>query len=71
MHQPVENAVGQGGITNLLVPLGDRQLTGEDHRAHLVAVLADFQEVAPLGVGQGRHGPVVHQQHVEAGQSGK
>src|SRR5436190_21514206 len=37
VHQPVENAVGPGGIADLLVPLGTRQLAGQDRRSHLIA----------------------------------
>ncbi len=66
VHQPIEDAVGQGRVADLLVPLGHGQLTGEDRRAHLTAILTDFQEVAALGVGQGRHRPIVHRQHVHS-----
>lgn len=38
VHQPVEDRVGQGGIADLGVPLGDWELAGEDGRAALIAV---------------------------------
>lgn len=47
VHQPVENTVGQRWVPDLLVPLGHRQLAGQDDGARRVAILTDFQEVAP------------------------
>jgi len=35
VHEAVEDAVGQSGIADLLVPPRDRQLRGQDRRAHL------------------------------------
>ena len=37
-HQPVENAVGQSGIADLLVPLCHRELAGQDRRSHLLVL---------------------------------
>ena len=42
MNQPVEDAVGQSGITNLFVPARDRQLRGQDRGAHLVTIFGDL-----------------------------
>jgi hypothetical protein len=59
VNEPVEDATGQCGITDLLVPARDRELRGEDGRAQLVAVIADLPDVAALGLGQRGHCPVV------------
>ena len=50
MHQPVEDAVGDGGVANLLVPVRHRHLGSEDDRPALVSVIADLEEIAPLAV---------------------
>ena len=71
MNQPVEDAVGQRGIADLLVPPRDRQLRGQDRGAHLVAILADLPEVAALRFRQRCHGPVVDHQNVDAGKPGQ
>ena len=42
VDQPVENAISQSRITDLLVPLGHGQLAGQNHRSHLIAILTDF-----------------------------
>ena len=70
VNEAIQNTVGQRRIADLLVPLGDGQLAGEDRRAHLVAVLADFQEV-PLALPERRMQPIVHDQHIDAGQPGQ
>lgn len=66
VDQPVENTVGHCGIANLIVPVSDRHLAGEDRRACRVAIIADFQKVPSFGVRQWRHGPVVDDQNVDA-----
>ena len=38
MNETVEDGVCQGGIVELAVPVGDGQLTGDDHRAAADAV---------------------------------
>ena len=68
VHQPVQNAVGQSGVADLLVPALDRDLAGEDRRVQLVAVFANFQEVTALGFRQGGIGPIVDDQQVDLGQ---
>ena len=66
VDQPVKNAIGQCRITDLLVPARDRELRGEDGRAHLVAVFADLPEVAALRFRQWGHSPVVNDQDIDA-----
>jgi len=39
VDQPVEDAIGGGGIADLFVPTCHRQLGSEDGRAGLVAIL--------------------------------
>ena len=34
VHEPVEDGIGQGGISDDGVPFRDRELTGDDARAH-------------------------------------
>src|SRR6266478_1967749 len=43
VHQTIQDAVGDGGIADLLVPARYRQLGCQDGGASLVAVLADLQ----------------------------
>jgi len=50
VNKPIEDAVSQCGIADLLVPARDGQLRSQDRRAHLVAFLADLPEIAALGL---------------------
>ena len=58
MDQPVQDAVGDGGIADLRMPTVDRQLTGQHRRTPAIAVIADLQEAATLVVAQQHHGEV-------------
>ena len=64
VHEAVEYAVGDGGVADLFVPLGDVNLRSQDGRSRLVAFLAYLPEVAALCFLHGRHGPVIHDQDI-------
>jgi hypothetical protein len=49
VDQPVENAVGERGIADLLVPTGNWQPRSQDGRVHLITVFADLPEITTLG----------------------
>src|ERR1035437_7312843 len=69
VHQTVEDAVGDSGILDQLVPTRHRQLGSEDGGASLVAILADLPDFAALVFIQRRHGPVINHQNVDATKS--
>ena len=48
VHETIEHGVGHGRIDDQLMPVGDRQLAGDDSRGAAVPVVDDLQEVAPL-----------------------
>ncbi len=58
-----------GGCSGLTYVLGFDEKPRDNDMVWEVEGVADLQEVAALGVGQGGHGPVVNHQHVEAGQA--
>jgi hypothetical protein len=45
VNQAVEVAISDGGIADLFVPAGDRQLRSQNQRADLVTVFADLSKV--------------------------
>ena len=49
VDEAVEDGVGEGGIVELAMPVGHRQLGGDDHRAAAQAVVEDLEEVAAAG----------------------
>ena len=67
VDQPVENAVGDGWIADLFVPVRDWHLRSNNDGSALVAIVTDFQKVAASLSFKRRHGKVVEHQHVDAG----
>ena len=45
MDQAVEDGIGDGGLPDQLMPGIDRELTGDEGGAAIVAIIEDFQEV--------------------------
>jgi hypothetical protein len=48
VYEAIEDGVGDGRISDDLVPSVDRNLAGDDGRAPLVAILDDLEEVTTL-----------------------
>ncbi len=67
MDQTIQDGISGGRISDLLMPMGDGKLGGQDRGSTVVAILADLVEVPSLALGQGIHGPVIDDQHVGAG----
>ena len=66
VQDAVADRVGKHRIRQVVVPLGRRQLAGDDGRAIAVAVLEDLEEVSALRVRERRQAPIVKQQDVHA-----
>ena len=67
VDEAIQDAVGNGGIADLIVPMGDGYLAGQNRRARGVTIIADFQKVATFVMGQRRHGPVIDDQNIGVG----
>ena len=59
MEQTIADGIGQGGVGQVVVPLGGRELARDDGRAGAVAILEDLEEIATLRVLHGGEAPVV------------
>jgi hypothetical protein len=66
VNEPVYDAIGEGGIADLIVPVREGHLAGQDGRANRIAVITDFQKVPAFAVGQWSHGPIIDNQDVDA-----
>ena len=64
VDEAIEDRVGDGGIADDFIPVIDRNLTGDDGRAPLVAVFDDLEEVAALIVIELLRSPVVENEQV-------
>ena len=60
MDEPIENGVAKGGVSDEIMPVIDRDLTGDQGGAPPGPVFDDFQDVAALALPEGCQPPVVH-----------
>lgn len=67
MNQAVENGVGDGGLTERVVPMTDRELTGDNGGAELVTVLDDLEQISCLFGSQRPQREVVKDEDVDLG----
>ena len=67
VDQTIQDGIRGGRISDLLMPMGDGELGGQDGGSIVIAILADLVEVPSLGLGQGIHGPIIDDEHVGAG----
>jgi len=65
VNEAIEDAVGQCRIADLFMPVGQRHLRSENGGTALIAIVTEFQEIAPLAVLQWRHGKVIQHQNVD------
>lgn len=49
VQEAVEDGVGEGCFADVIVPVVDRELTGDQGRAQTIAILDDFHPVVTLG----------------------
>ena len=59
MQEAVEDGVGQGGLADVLMPVIDRQLTGDQRGSPVMPVLDDLHQVVTLLAGQRLDAPVI------------
>lgn len=51
VNQAIEDRIGNGGIANMLMPVFDGKLAGENGGATAVAIFVDFQQVSSFHIG--------------------
>ena len=59
MDEPIEDGVAKGRVANDVVSVLDGELAGDERGAAAVAILQDFEEIAPLELAQRRQAPIV------------
>jgi hypothetical protein len=67
MNETIEDGVGEGWVSDGLVPVLDWQLASDDCGGAAMAVFEDFHEVTTLWRGEDRKAPIVDDQHLHAG----
>ena len=69
VHQTVEDGVGDGGITNGLMPVLHGELARHHGGPPSVPVLQDLQQVSALVGSHGRKTPIIEDQELDAHQA--
>jgi len=71
VHDAVQRRVGQGGVSNDLVPAADRDLAGDQQRAAVVAVVNDLEQIATLLGIERLRPPIIDDQEPDAFECGE
>jgi hypothetical protein len=71
MDQPIEDGVGHGGIADVVVPLFDGKLAGDEGGTHADAIVEDFEQIGSLARANGCDGEVVDHEQVNLGDGGE
>src|SRR5207253_10734795 len=64
MDDAIEDGVGEGRLTDDLVPLVEGELAGDERRAAAIAVLDDLHQIAPLIGSEPVWAPIVEDQQI-------
>src|SRR5579863_6336986 len=67
MHQAVQDRVGKRGIADVVMPVIDRELAGNDARTRADAIVDELEQVIAFARADRRDGEVVDDQYVDLG----
>lgn len=68
VNESIEDRIGDRAIAEVSVPLIDRQLTGHERGATIVAIVENFRQVADRLLAQRREAEVIDQRQVGIGE---
>ena len=71
VEEAIADGVGDGGVAEVVVPLRNGDLAGEDRGTVAVAILDDLEQIPALEVADRRDPPVIEDEHVDAGKAGE
>jgi len=69
VHQPIEDRIGVGWITDQLMPAIDWQLAGDNGGAAAVAIIEDFEKVTTGGGVERLEPPIVEDEKIDTAKS--
>lgn len=67
VHEAVEDGVGEGGVSEDVVPVIERELAGDDGRALGVPVVEDLEAIGSFTVTQGGESEVIEYEELGLG----
>jgi len=68
MDQAIEDGVGQGGIADVVMPVFDGQLAGDEGGGAAVTIFDDLQQVSAVAVIHGSKSQVIDDEDLDLGQ---
>jgi hypothetical protein len=71
MQQAITDRVGDGGLSDDVMPLFGRTLAGDHGGIFVMSVLDDFEQVFALGVAERGEKQIVEDEQFDLGQFGK
>ena len=64
MKEPIADRIREGRIPDVFMPVGGRQLAGDDRRPGAVAILQDLQQIPSLDLLQGDEGEIIQDENL-------
>ena len=71
VHEPIEDRVSECGIADVLVPVLDRKLTGDEGGSHADPIIEQLEQIGALARADRGDGKVIDEQHVDLGDGGQ
>ena len=66
VNDAIQDGVSESGVAYDVVPMFDRNLTGDDGRGSTMAIVKDLQKVAPFGRIEHRQAPIIENEELNA-----
>ena len=66
VNEPVKDGIGKRRISDDLVPMFDRELTGDDGGSSVVPIFENLEKITALHFGESGKPPVVDYQHMRS-----
>ena len=71
MHQSIQNGVRKRWVTEVLMPVFNGKLAGDERRAAADAVVEEFEQVTAFARADGRDGEVIDHHEIDLGDGGE
>src|SRR5487761_2467390 len=69
VQKAIKDCIGDGRVADVLVPMLDRKLTGEERGACADAIIEQFEQIGALARTDGSNGEIINHHEVHLGDS--
>ena len=67
VNQPVHNGIGDGRVPDMIMPMINRELAGDEGGCAAAAVFDEFQKISPFSIRERGQPQIVQDQQVSSG----